>query len=262
MDRGVLYISADDAYLDEAMQSAQSVNKHMPDIPTAIITNTSSPGDMFDTVIKRNDLRSSVVDKSDHIHRTPFQRTLYLDTDTYVAQPLDDIFDILDHYDIATALEKGEHYDIGLPPSVAHRQGGVIAFKDNQKVGELFELWREIYARQRQEGHMSDQPPLTEAVLESGVSIHTLPVEDNCLIYYGERLEGEVRIVHGHEQLSKYAYKLNAESRHRIFTSLFENKIEFVDSDSLNHVELLYYSFKLDGVRETISRVARVLRRN
>jgi len=259
MDSGILYISADDSYLTEAKQSAQSVKSQMPDTPTAIITDTSSPGSMFDVVIERDDLTSSVVVKSNHIHRTPFNRTLYLDTDTYVTQPLDDIFDILDHYDIATALEKGEHYDIGLPPSVAHRQGGVIAFKDTQRVTELFELWREIYARQREEGHMSDQPPLTKAVLESGVSIHTLPVEDNCLIYSGERLEGDVRIVHGHDELAELARALNNSSRHRIFSSLFDNKIIFVDHDSLNHIELVYYSLKMDGLRTTIKRIGRAL---
>lgn len=259
MDSGVLYISADDKYLTEAKRSAQSVKNQMPDTPTAIITETSSPGGVFDVVIERDDLKSSVVDKSDHIHRTPFDRTLYLDTDTYVTQPLDDIFDVLDHYDIATALEKGEHYDIALPPSVAHRQGGVIAFNNTQAVMELFELWRKIYYRQRQEGHISDQPPLTKAVLESGVSIHTLPVEDNCLIYYGERLEGDVRIVHGHGNLPEYARILNSSSQHRIFSSLFDNKIAFVDSSSLNYLELMYYSLKVDGVRATIERIQKAL---
>lgn len=259
MDSGILYISADDSYLSEAKQSAQSVKNQMPDTPTAIITDTASPGSMFDIVIERDDLNSSVVDKSDHIHRTPFNRTLYLDTDTYVTQPLDDIFDILDYYDIATA-STGEHYDIGLPPSVPHRQGGVIAFKDTQAVMELFELWREIYARQREKGRMSDQPPLTKAVLESGVSVHTLPVEDNCLIYLGDRLGGDVRIIHGHDDLAEYDRILNNSSRDRVFSSVLDNRIIFVDHDSLNHIERLYYSLKTDGLRTTIKRIGRKLR--
>lgn len=262
MEKGILYISSDDEYLSEAIRSAHSVSQVMPELPIAIITDTSSPGGVFDIVIERNDLESSVVDKCQQIHRTPFQKTLYLDTDTYVARPLEDIFDLLSNYDLITGLEKGRHYDIGLPPSVPHRQGGVIGFDDNQRVSQFFEFWRNIYAEQREKGRMSDQPPLTKAVIQSDVRVHTLPVEDNCLIYYGERLEGPVRIIHGHDDLAKHARKLNEKTTHRIFLSLFDNRIIFGDTESLNPIELFYHSLVLDGFQQTTKRIVKKLLHN
>jgi hypothetical protein len=255
MSRGILYICADDEYLNEARSSARSAADQMDDTPIAIITDADSPGDVFDIVIQRDDLQSSVVDKSDHIHRTPFERTLYIDTDTYVAAPVHDIFDVLDHADIATALAANRHYDIGLPQAVPHRQGGVIAFRDNDAVQNAFKRWREIYADQRDQGQISDQPPLTKALTGCDATVQTLSVEDNCLVYYGERVQGAVRIVHGHKDLKRRAEKLNKITRRRVFTSILDSEVVFVDQESLTRPEMVYWSVRSDGVLATVQRI-------
>lgn len=255
MSQGILYVCADDQYLDEAQDSARSVADHMDRIPIAIITDTDSPGDVFDIVIERDDLQSSVVDKSNHIHRTPFDQTLYLDTDTYVTAPVHDIFDTLDHADIATALAANRHYDIGLPQAVPHRQGGVIAFHDNDAVRGAFNYWREIYAGQRNQGRMSDQPPLTKALVESNTTVQTLSVEDNCLVYYGDRIQDTVRIIHGHKDLKRRAEKLNKITRSRVFTSILDSEVVFVDRKSLTRPEVVWWSVRSDGVLTTVGRI-------
>ena len=52
MEEGLLYISADDAYLDDARESAQSAKAVMPETPIGIITDSDTPGDMFDVVVE------------------------------------------------------------------------------------------------------------------------------------------------------------------------------------------------------------------
>ena len=97
--QGVLYIAVGEAYVAEARQSAASVKAVMPDVPVTLITSRPQPGTIFDRVIAitQNDYRST--DRARLLLLSPYERTLFLDTDTYVCAPVDELFTLLEKAD-------------------------------------------------------------------------------------------------------------------------------------------------------------------
>jgi len=106
-NRGVVYIATGQKFVDEALISARSVRRRMGDIPIALFTDLShlqqNPPDPVNMVYLMHNVRKSCLDKMYPLLDTPFEKTLFLDTDTYVCDRIDEVFDILDHYDIAIA---------------------------------------------------------------------------------------------------------------------------------------------------------------
>lgn len=139
----------------------------------------------------------------------------------------------------------------------------MIAFKLNDTVRDLLERWRTIFAEARKRGEFSDQPPLTRATIESDATVQTLPVEDNCLTYYGERLQGPVRIVHGHrpDRLAEVASELNRTERNRVFRSHLGLHVEFVDSESMTRIEGILFSFRNERIYILLRRVVNTFTR-
>jgi hypothetical protein len=115
--------------VDEAIQSAESLRKHSPDVPITLFTDEDvERPELFDTILP---LRESLELRFDHgqalleyadqcqsyrqmwmiycgwklhlISLSPYNRTLYLDTDTIIMQPIDDVFDLPN--DLAAAID-------------------------------------------------------------------------------------------------------------------------------------------------------------
>ena len=92
---GVVYFALGERYLAEAALSAASVRQHMPGLRTAIFCDGQVPAALFD-------MRDRLVpglpmkrQKMQALLRSPFERTLYLDTDTLIADPVWELFDLL-----------------------------------------------------------------------------------------------------------------------------------------------------------------------
>src|SRR5262245_8759959 len=89
---GVLYIATGSRYLAEAEHSVRSVKRMSPDVPVAIISDHLPSCDLFDVRQELPNPEYSFIDKIAALTRTPFERTLFLDTDTFAIAPLDEIF--------------------------------------------------------------------------------------------------------------------------------------------------------------------------
>ena len=100
---GVVYISTG-KYLQEACISANSLKQCMLGIHVTVFSDNEPHADLFDHWIKIEDPVNSTRDEVIQLKNTPYQKTLYLDSDTYVAEPLDDLFDMLDDYDFLGAF--------------------------------------------------------------------------------------------------------------------------------------------------------------
>ena len=112
---GVLYIATGASYLEEARRSAQSVKKHSPTLSIGVVTDQSiQPDADFDmvldvsanTVLEEHQERYLTQDTVPYsrkilpLFQSPFQKTIFLDSDTFVAAPLDELFTLLDHFDL------------------------------------------------------------------------------------------------------------------------------------------------------------------
>ncbi|MFC1830915.1 hypothetical protein ACFL0S_02710, partial [Thermodesulfobacteriota bacterium] len=102
--RGVVYIATGEKFVEEALISAQSVRKCMPEMAIVLFTDLAelvdNPPEPVNSVVLLSDVRKSCLDKMYPLLDTPFDRTLFLDTDTYVCDRIDELFEVLDHYDI------------------------------------------------------------------------------------------------------------------------------------------------------------------
>ena len=90
--KGVLYIAFGKVFVKECLFSIQSLKRYNPDIPIALFTDCEVNDSSIDIlkIIKPKHLRSKV----DFVSQSPFEKTLYLDSDTVIVHDISDMFDI------------------------------------------------------------------------------------------------------------------------------------------------------------------------
>ena len=82
MNRGILYIAFGENFIKEMLFSAESVKKHNPNLPITVFSDIPVNSEFVDTwiPIKVGHLRPKI----DYIDKTPYEQTLFLDTDTII----------------------------------------------------------------------------------------------------------------------------------------------------------------------------------
>jgi hypothetical protein len=228
---GYLYVVAGQKYIDEAIISAGSLRHVNPDAHITIIADREVRGDLFDqTIVRPMENRSlreeSLYDQAwkegltfrvKHIYNeSPYEKTLFIDSDTYFYDGCEGIFDLLDYFDISMAIAPNDRTPTfvngkcltGYTPYNC----GVILFKKNSKNEALFKQWFNIYEQKLKKNALhsrgeSDQTSFMEALLESESRIYTLANEWNARLPFFLNLTEPVKVVHGrygdYDQLRK-----------------------------------------------------------
>jgi hypothetical protein len=226
--RGVVYIATGQAFVDEALISARSVRERMAALPIALFTDlehlVSHPPYPVDLVFLIKDVRKSCLDKMYPLLDTPFERTLFLDTDTYLCDRVDELFEILDHYDIAVVHPPYRvQYEIeGIPECFPEPNTGVIVFRRSPEALKAIGQWPVEYDRQqaseRKPHH--DQHSFRAALYGSDARVLILPHEYNFR-NIGPNFAGKgsrVKIIHGrHASFERLERRLNASLDCRVF---------------------------------------------
>src|SRR5688500_10192769 len=101
MESGIIYVATGDRYRDEAVGACTSLKQCMPHVPVALFTDIPEVASLFDHVIVLDNPTCDFGDKIRGIQCSPFVRTIFLDTDTCVCDDISDLFDLLDHFDLA-----------------------------------------------------------------------------------------------------------------------------------------------------------------
>jgi hypothetical protein len=186
MTQGVVYIASGDRYVEEAVYSAHSLRAHSPQLPIVLFSDRDVADSPFDEVriVPTRHHRPKV----DYLSESPFERTLYLDSDTRVVRPLDEMFALLDRFDMAMAhcfarrrqqyVEKIPEY-AAIPYSFPEMNSGVILYAMSAGSKNLFAAWREVYYRYQSVTQGWDQPSLRVALWQTQLALATLPVEYN-----------------------------------------------------------------------------------
>ena len=243
--RGIIYIATGRKYVDEALISARSARKHMPDIPIAFFSDLGADeidaADTVDSIFQLAVVDHSCRDKIRPLMATPYEKTLFLDTDTFICEPLYDVFDMLDRFDIALsqAPDRYQYHLPDLPKCFTEFNSGVIAYRKNQKTTELLAAWEDTFFKmlREDEGSYRDQHSLRDALYRSDVQLFVLPPEYNfrtiCPNYAGNHCK--VKIIHGrHADLEKVADRLNQSENARVFLTtpyrVFSSDISSYDS--------------------------------
>jgi len=210
-DAGVLYYAIGAQYLDEAAISARSVRDRMPGLPLALITDQSPPENLFDMVFPPEDGLGFKAQKMAALKRSPFEKTLYLDTDTYMAAPVPELFEALDDYDMAMALSARQRQTDrrrGTPDCAPMWNSGVIAYCRSAPVMTLLDAWLDMHG----DDNGQDQPSLRHAMYERGLRCLPLPARYNFKFDFPQSLTHDAKILHGrHPELDALAGRLRAD---------------------------------------------------
>ena len=187
---GVIYlVSGPRSYLGELRTSVLSLRRNEPDLPVTVFSASGIRKDLrVDHVHYDNELHP-LQQKVDVLAKSPYARTLFLDTDTTVLAPIRPVFDYLDAHGFAAAHASLADYSVR-PPRLSAMvdptqfNTGVLCFDDSPGTRRLLERWRNaVFAQDPADmwpGHHCDQTYFNQliadgAVAECGVAFTAIP---------------------------------------------------------------------------------------
>lgn len=222
--QGILYVATGPRHIRETVESAKTLAVHMPDVPRILFADSLAniPPDLFQEVRILREVQRSFLDKIAPLLETPFESTVFLDTDTHICQPFPDLFDVLERYEIAAAHAAMRHDGPFATPNVfAELNTGVIAYRLTPEIRRFLMRWKELYeAEIAATGRMgSDQPSFRQAIWESGIPLYVLPPEYNFRTTMPAATgRVRVRIIHGRDpDMYRLADRVNASRDIRLF---------------------------------------------
>ena len=174
MDSGFLYIAIGKRYLMEAEISARSL-KRFTKQPVCVITDEDNyENKIFDKVILEK-LPADFVAKIMGMKLTPFERTVFLDNDTFVCDDIDLLFSILDVFDFGLTIENFMHsygflekynpgFKIRFEKLIPEFHTGVIVYRANNNTSKFFNDWLHLHHEMKVK---ADMPTFREAYLDN-----------------------------------------------------------------------------------------------
>jgi len=221
----VLYSCSGEFYIAEALRSARS-SLRFNRLPHVLYTT----GEVADeqpaglTVVRFEPSANPYADKIANMRRSPFKRTLYLDTDTYVIDDVTHLLALLDRFDMAvayTAEGRGPH-DPGVPPAFYEFNTGVLAWRASERMAAFMSDWEQTYIQWREHGDpfpvpgkgsssgRADQLAFRRCAWEHDISIFVLAPEYNFRVGYPTTVGARVGVIHGrHPDFEGLAARIN-----------------------------------------------------
>lgn len=185
--QGILYVAFGEAFRAEAMLSISSAQEAMPNVDICLMTDEMPPsvpsGKLNIELISPSHIRAKV----DFLSQSPFERTIYLDSDTLVERDISELFDLLDRFDVLATHDwarKRRSLSRKIPPygeipyGFSEVNSGVMAWKTNADTHRWLERWKELYYHYQVPG-TRDQATLRLSLWDSQVSLYVLPPEFN-----------------------------------------------------------------------------------
>jgi len=214
---GYLYIASGEKYVKEARISARSLKKCNPGAHITLITDIAVDSSGFDEVRihekDNDDPRGAKNFKSQHILNTPYDKTIFIDTDTFFIEDCRELFPLLEYHDLLIAHAPADMREVLIDdkPIEGYKcyNAGMIAYKKNEVTIKLFEEWYRICRKLIYRG---DQPPLMHALLTNPVKLYVLHQNYNLRTPFLVSLPAfKAKILHGRNvDFEKAARNVNA----------------------------------------------------
>jgi hypothetical protein len=220
MKEGYLYFVSNDGYYEEALTSAKSLKRHdsQANITIAITYDREIDSKVFDIVshvkpINSEDYDHNCLLRLKTLTDTPYDKTFYVDTDTYFCGNCREVFDMLDYYDLCMADAPNDMSEPIINGKIARGMhpynNGVIAYKSNWSNFQLFSQTSE------NEKYLNTpticQTPFCEALAQSKSRVFFLKSIYNLRTIFPAIIKEKVKIIHGrHKDLRKIEKELNS----------------------------------------------------
>jgi hypothetical protein len=189
-NRGVIYlVSGPRSYLGELTTSLTSLRRHEPDLPVTVFSRYALPRHLRADHVVYDNPHHPLKQKVLVLAESPYEHTLFIDTDTTILGPIAPVFDRLRDANFAVAhaplLDRSQE-----PPRVVALENpdeyntGVLLFDDSAPTREFLQRWRDAVMPQDPAdmwaGHNCDQSYFNRivpagAMQQSGVAFQTLP---------------------------------------------------------------------------------------
>jgi len=213
---GVVYVAFGAPYLAMALVSASTLRKTNPGMPFCIVSNIEfNPGDFdfWDTAIDHQvalslETGENRLIKTAAIDFSPFEKTIYLDCDTFINGDLSDGLIFLDYFDIAFKGET-DSPDCNVPiiggrPSkqLPHWNGGVFLFDKSAASRDFFKKWKDAYIDFNVE---YDEISMVKALFTTSARLLSLDGRWNYMSFYSLRspkLNRNAKVVHYTSRIS------------------------------------------------------------
>jgi hypothetical protein len=217
---GAIYVAVGQKYVDETIDSARTLKRWMPQLPITLFTSDRVSSPLIDQVVPITTPNASFEDKILAMRCSPYEKTIYLDSDTYLCDTIDEVFRVLDHYDLWAVFDPAQRDPTGLktaapeaghdlPPSIIEHNCGVLGFRKSQVMIEFFDVWYAAFLRGLAHGLTNDQVTFRKCMYESRVRAVTLPSEYNFRTVLAGMAFAKVRLLHGRGNLEALERKLN-----------------------------------------------------
>ena len=225
-ERGVVYAATGERCNAEVFQSVRSLRVHHPGVPVTLFTDLHVRDDDFDEVRLITEPRLTWVDKITPLLESPYTRTIFLDTDTYICGSLDPVFRVLDRFELAVAhdtVRYDERWSPDVPPTFPELNTGVLAYRLTDAVRSLFEHWLPHFDALRErfpgEPDINDQQSFRQLLWAQDIAFGVLPPEFNFRIWCPNAIgmRGHVAVLHSHaEDLDRVARLVNRSQEARV----------------------------------------------
>jgi len=107
MKQGYILCAVGDKYVKESEIAIKSLKRFDPNAHVTLVTNVKVTSSLFDNVInmpiEKIDHKSIKMYKPKGLLLSPYEKTFYIDTDIYFCDLCDELFDLLDYYDLLVA---------------------------------------------------------------------------------------------------------------------------------------------------------------
>lgn len=204
MSRGVIYIATGEDFVRESVASAKQLNRVMPEIGVTLIADYDPGSEYFDNIEIIPDPNYDFSDKISNLSNSPYDETLYLDSDIYIHEPIPEVLDTLHRFDMALALDAHQqpaipNPDYGAPDiygefdPVPEFNTGLLAYKNTEAVANCLNVWEEAYDA---ETHWAGQPSFIPGFYESDVRVCPLPRRYNFIPGVRNSVSGTVKVFH------------------------------------------------------------------
>ena len=146
MTEGFLYVATGQKYIKEAIRSAQSLKKHSGSARIAMVTNEAFSNKLFDEVIvldheHSSDWKNGLSFKVEGLLRSPFEKTFFIDTDTYFTDNVQELFRVLDYFDLLMSHSPNDISRIRIEgeklEGISPYNTGVIVYNNSEKVKSI-----------------------------------------------------------------------------------------------------------------------------
>lgn len=239
-EKGFLYIANRQKFIDEAIISAKSLKRFSREpicliCPKKLVTKELEK--VFDIIETNEKIEAyTYLSKVVGLRLTPFNKTIFLDSDTFVTDSISELFDILNLVDFATTNEVTMHttnkIELKYKYILPEFNSGVIVYNSNKIMHKVFKDWFEIC---QSNSIINDMPGLREAVINNfnDLKFTILPDQYNTHGFKSMLiLNNKVKVIHerlgykwgvttphfmSFERMDKFAQKINKLEYKRLF---------------------------------------------